>query len=402
MTTEMDTRMKVLCVDDEPNILEGLTLHLRRRYDVLSAPGGAAALAILEADPSIAVILSDMRMPGMDGATFLGRARQLVPDATRILLTGQTELGMAIEAVNTGQLFRFLTKPCSPVTLLAAVEAGAAHHRLLNSERVLLEETLQGCVKTLTELCALTNPLSFGRASRLKGLVSELAVKLNLRERWPVEVAAMLSQLGAMTLPVEMAEKFYYGTPLTAEEQKVIERLPQVTERLLGHIPRMEHVRSILSTYMRPYRRGEVVCLNPAPEAVTRGAHMLKAALDFDVLESSGLSEVVAINTMRSRADQYEPEVLEALASIRRRQDTQSRVCELPLDALREGMVLVEDVRLASGNLFVARGYQVKVGFVERARNFRPGTVREPIRVLVPAGMEVPANLLAPPSGLRR
>src|SRR4051812_43176501 len=98
---------KVLCVDDEPEILEGLSLHLRRRYDVLTATSGAAGLELLRADQSVAVVVSDMQMPSMNGAAFLMQARGIVPDAVRLLLTGHANLDSAIAAVNDGQIFRF-------------------------------------------------------------------------------------------------------------------------------------------------------------------------------------------------------------------------------------------------------------------------------------------------------
>ena len=151
-------RPKVLCVDDEPQVLEGLALHLRRSYDVVTATSGAAALDVLGKDGVTAVIISDMRMPAMDGAAFLSRARQLVPDATRILLTGQSSLAAAIGAVNDGHIFRFLTKPCAPPALMAAVGDGAEQHRLVRAEKVLLEQTLHGSIKAMTDILALANP----------------------------------------------------------------------------------------------------------------------------------------------------------------------------------------------------------------------------------------------------
>src|SRR5689334_10150530 len=103
-------KVRILCVDDERSLLDGLTLTLGRRYDVETATSGAQALELLERDPNRAVIMSDMRMPGMDGATFLAKARGMVPEAVRVLLTGQAEIETAIAAVNEGQVFRFLTK----------------------------------------------------------------------------------------------------------------------------------------------------------------------------------------------------------------------------------------------------------------------------------------------------
>jgi response regulator RpfG family c-di-GMP phosphodiesterase len=152
---------------------------------------------MLAREPAVAVIMSDMRMPGMDGATFLARARQVAPDAVRMLLTGQADVDAAAAAINEGQIFRFLTKPCPPPMLLAAFASAVEQHELITAERVLLEQTLHGSIKTLTDVLALVSPTSFGRATRIKQLVSDLAERLAIRERWQVEVAAMYRSLAA-------------------------------------------------------------------------------------------------------------------------------------------------------------------------------------------------------------
>jgi diguanylate cyclase (GGDEF)-like protein len=163
-------RAKVLCVDDEPQVLEGLRLQLGRRYEVLTALNGPEALEILTREPSIAAIVSDMRMPLMNGAAFLARARTVRPHAGRILLTGQTDLQSAIAAVNEAGILKFLSKPCPPPKLQAAIEAAIHHHRRSRSDtttmrRALSEELASEDLVTglasrkrftevLTELCA--------------------------------------------------------------------------------------------------------------------------------------------------------------------------------------------------------------------------------------------------------
>jgi CheY-like chemotaxis protein len=376
-------RLRVLCVDDEPNVLEGVSLHLRRRYDVVTAPNGQAALELLEKDASVAVILSDMRMPGMDGAQFLSRARQLRPAAVRMLLTGQTEMTAAIEAVNEGQIFRFLTKPCPPAALLAAVDAAAEQHRLLTLERVLLEQTLHGSIKILTDVLALTNPVSFGRANRLKTRVSELAPKLGLNETWQLELAAMLSQLGTITLPHDVAEKVHRGLELSEAEQKMVDRMPDVTEQLLANIPRLEGVRGILTRYMKPLRAAEVLSDDPQKRTLELSSRLLRVALDFDVLEAQGNSPAHALDALRGRGDRYDSQILDALAPYCADRSAREQLRELPLSALKVGMVFAEDVKFSTGALLAARGYEVTASFLERARNFRSGSVKEPIRVIV-------------------
>ena len=382
----MDTkpRSKILCVDDEPNILEGLSLNLRRRYEVITAPSGAAGLEVLQRGPAIEVVISDMRMPGMNGATFLSKARQVAPETVRMLLTGQTDLDSAIAAVNQGQIFRFLTKPCPPVALFIAVEAALEQYRLITAERVLLEQTLHGSIEALTDVLALTNPVSFGRAIRIKQLVSELATLLAMPERWQVEVAAMLSQLGCITLPAETLENVYYGRPLSEDEERMVAHLPAVAEQLLGRIPRLETVRAILASYPKSQRRHE--SRDSEEDLVHRGAQLLKVSSDFDVLETQGHTRSHALDIMRGRTEQYEPVVLRGLDTIRGSGSAREEIRELSLAALRVGMVLAEDVRMQTGTLLVTRGYEVTARFVERISNFRPGTVKDPLRVIVCRG----------------
>ena len=135
-------RHKILCVDDEAQVLEGLSLQLGRRYEVHTALSGAEALEILQREDRFAVLISDMRMPRMDGATFLARARTVAPNAARILLTGQTDLRSAIAAVNEAQVLKFLSKPCPPPELHAAVETAIEHHRQASGATTGLRRTL--------------------------------------------------------------------------------------------------------------------------------------------------------------------------------------------------------------------------------------------------------------------
>lgn len=134
-TTE---RPRILCVDDEPSVLEGLTRILRRQYDIQSAAGGDTALKRIQDDGPFAVVMSDLRMPKVDGISLLGQIRSIAPDTVRILLTGHADVSAAIDAVNQGNIFRFLTKPCPTEVLLQALNASVEQHSLITAERVLL------------------------------------------------------------------------------------------------------------------------------------------------------------------------------------------------------------------------------------------------------------------------
>lgn len=363
-------RIRILCVDDEPNVLEGISLHLRRRFDVETATSGAAGLEALTRNGAIAVVMSDMRMPGMDGAAFLTKARQIAPDAVRMLLTGQSDMDSAIAAVNEGQIFRFLTKPCPRDRLLAAFEAAVEQHRLITAERVLLEQTLHGSIKMLTDVLSLANPMAFGRASRIKGVAAELGRAVGAKALWPIEVAAMLSQVGCVTLPTKTIEKLYHGHPLTPDEQLATDRLPALGEQLLASIPRLEDVRSSL-IHQADHFDGMGKSPNALQgEAIPLGARILKIVLDFDMLEAQGLTASVALDTMRGRLGWYDPRLFDAFARLRGARGQQNEIREIPLRLVVTGMVFVEDVKTAAGVLLLPRGYEVTEGLVDRIRNF--------------------------------
>jgi response regulator RpfG family c-di-GMP phosphodiesterase len=365
----------ILCVDDEPQVLESLKLNQRRAHTVSTATGGAEALALLDQASDIAVIVSDMRMPGMNGAAFLAQARHKAPDAVRMLLTGQSDLDAAITAVNDGQVFRFLSKPCAPAQLLDAVAAAVTQHRLLTSERVLLQQTLHGSIQALTEMLAMVNPIAFGRSVRIRKLASELATRLQLGERWQLEVAAMLSQIGHVTLPAQVAEKAYYGLPLSADEDRLIQGLPALVEKLLAHIPRLETVLAILRNHPLghdgvPDTRG----LGAAEALVARqGAGVLRVAIDCDILESAdnGTAFDAVLRTLRGRTGTYAPHVLDALEALRGTKAT-ADIQKLALRELSVGMVFAEDVKTPGGVLLVARGYQITERVLDRIREFSP------------------------------
>jgi response regulator RpfG family c-di-GMP phosphodiesterase len=365
----------VLCVDDEPRVVDGLALHLRNDYQVLSANGAQSALQALKDHGAPAVIVSDMRMPGMDGATLLKHVKHLYPETTRILLTGDPGRDVAIAAVNEGQIFRYLTKPCPPDQLRAAIEAGVAHHRLLVAEKVLLQETLIGCIGALVDILAITNPVAFGRATRVKRVAADLAAAIGTKGFWQLEAAAMLSQIGYISLPTELVEKLHYGKRLTSEERVLADGAPQVAQKLLGRIPRLEPVMEILAASQQ--------VKSDLPEGLIKlGAGILRLVLEYDTQIAQGrpINEAIAaIRAQTSRHDAKWVEQLELLVGASVGAQDQS---EVAVGDLIPGMVFMNDLRTPVGTLLVPKGFEVTATFLERVRNFGPGILQERVRVL--------------------
>ena len=375
-TVNREELPSILCVDDEPRIVESLAVQLRRDYQVLAANGGNSALQLLKDKGAPAVIVSDMRMPGMDGATLLKHVRQLYPETTRILLTGEPGRDAAIAAVNEGQIFRFLTKPCPPDQLRSAIDAGVVHHRLLIAEKVLLQETLIGCIKALVDILAITNPVAFGRATRVKRLAAELAASTGRLSFWQLEAAAMVSLIGYISLPVDLAEKLYHGKRLTSDERLLADGAPAVAQKLLGHIPRLEQVMEILAA-----SRTKV----ELPDGLVKdGAGILRLVLEYDAQIAQGHSSDVALSSVRAQSGRYDVKLVTNLAALVGLSAGAPEVKEVAVAGLTPGMVFMDDLSTQIGTLLVPKGFEVTEAFLERARNFGPGILQEKVRVLAP------------------
>jgi response regulator RpfG family c-di-GMP phosphodiesterase len=372
-------RPRLLFVDDEPSVLEALAANLGRAFEVVTANSGADGLERLQAEADFAVVVSDMRMPKMDGATFLALARETAPDAVRILLTGQSDLDATIKAVNHGQIFRFLAKPCPRDTLRVTIDAAVKQYLLVTGERVLLEQTLRGSVKMLFDVLAITSPAAFGRANQIKTRVLQLALQLGVLDSWQLEIAALASQLGYIALPHDLCDKIEHQRALTEDELRIIERAPAFAEQLLANIPRLENVRAMLALHIRPPRR------NPNADGTTQmielGAHLLRAAIDIEAVETGRTEHSTSPVGLLIVPELYDPEVLEAVERQYRERPARLQTRHVAVANLRPGMVLAEDVRLVTGALLVARGYEVTNSFIERIKNFQPGMFAGEFRI---------------------
>jgi response regulator RpfG family c-di-GMP phosphodiesterase len=380
----------ILCVDDEARVVEGLTLHLRKDYKVYTALSGDEGLKKLKEMGEVAVVISDMRMPGMDGATFLKRVMSGYPEATRILLTGETGVDSAVLAVNEGQIYRFLTKPCAPEKLKSAVDSAVIQHRMVCAERILLRETLIGCIHALIDVLAITNPVAFGRAKRITRMAMQFADSMGCAGYWQLEAAAMLSQIGYLSLPVELVEKLYYGEQLTPEEKVLSEGVPQVANKLLDHIPRLEPVTQILAAVS--YTDAQLRKLGEG--TIGLGAIILSLVLEYDTLVTQGHSNDVAVQTVRGRSARYGETLVEKFATLVGAASGTTETRMMPLRLVRPGMIIQQDLRTHMGTLLVPRGFEVSETFLQRLHNFGSALLDEKIKVLVPAAQAVTEKMI--------
>lgn len=346
---------KILFVDDEPNILAGFERQLRKRYELETASSGTQGLATLEARGPFAVVVSDMRMPGMDGAQFLGRVYERYPNAVRVLLTGYADLRSAIEAVNQGHVFRFLTKPCPPEALTPAIDAALVQYRLQSAERELLDRTLRGSVQVLGEVLALANPTAFAQAVRVQKLIRELWAKIDGASDWAIDVAAVLSRLGYVAVPEVLITASNRGADLPPPERHQLARIPTITRDLLRPIPRLEQVLEIIDYLDVPFGQLSLTGTAKSGKAIPLGARLLKLTFDFDTLIARGVPRTQVLAHLQSRFECYDPDLLAVLETLIR-QEHEPEVREFWIPDLVCGMVLAEDLYSETGVLLLSSG----------------------------------------------
>lgn len=371
----MSSKPTILCVDDEVNILEGMKINLRKVGRILTAKSGAAGLKVLEENPDIAVVVSDMRMPEMDGATFLSKARDMRPDTVRILLTGFSDMEAAVRAVNEGQLFRFLTKPCPPDMLQPTIKAAIEQHRLVTAEKELLQRTLLGSVHALIEVMALDNPEAMGRAMRIRRRVRDIGRSVALPAIWPAEFAAIFSQLGLVALSEDVRQKLYYGRNLDETEKRSVNRSIESIVGIIGKIPRLEPAIAVLKTIAQDGKASDSI-----------ESRVVRAAMLIETCESRDLSQAEMLATLRAREDVLGSAIVAACGQPIADQDTAATaIISVAAADLAEGMVLVHDLQTENGVLLAPRGLTINASTLEHILNFTDRISADGIEVEVSA-----------------
>ena len=254
------------------------------------------------------------------------------------------------------------------------------------AEHVLLAQTLRGAIKALTDVLALTNPAAFGRGTRLKTGIGLLAQQIGMSDAWEVEIAALLLQLGAVTLPDATAEKLYSGAVLSPEEQKMVAGVPSATERIIGHIPRMEGVVQVLKDVGRRFDADN-------DRGPSLGGRMLRIVRDHDELESRGATRSRGARRHAGAQRHLRPRSCSRTTRGRWGSAARSRTPSTCASSrCASGMTFAEDVRHRGGTLLIARGYKVTGALLERLAHIPRGQVREPLRVIAGSPLGEPAQ----------
>jgi len=358
----------ILIIDDDLNLLAAMKRQLRGRFPLRAAEGGEAAIAHLkETQEPPAVIVCDMRMGGIDGVETLRQAKDLAPDAVRLMLTGNADMQTAIDAINNGSIFRFLTKPCPPAILEAGLEAALEQHRLITAERELLEKTLAGSIKVMMDLLAMTYPQGYSRATRIRKWVRKLNTSANMPHRWQLDIAAMLAPMGMMSLPDEILSKIHRGTPLTDAELRFYERVPELARDIISNIPRLQGVAQIVYLQSRGFDGSGFPEDGPTGVEIPIDARILKILNDLSEISKGMNPTAIDFAVLEVNASHYDMALfrkikatLETLVSSKKK--------TLQTAVLLPGMDLAEDVLGKGGRLILSGLTPLSETHIERLR----------------------------------
>ncbi len=376
-------RERILIVDDDPVTLAAVKGQLKKHFNVTAVDGPAEALIKLTNLGPFAVIISDLEMPGMNGIQFLVKASEIEPDTQRIMLTGHAEFDSALDAVNEGRVYQFLVKPCPAEKLLNVVNSAVRLYNLEKAEAELLDKTLMASVKILTEILAMVSPLAFGLASRIERTMNRLARQMEVENPWEFMVAAMLSQIGNVTLPLEVAEKMFTGEGLSEIETDMVEARTSIAHELISNIPRLDNVADIIEYQNKNYDGSGYPENDVAGDDIPLGARALNVALEYDRLVQTGHDSTETIEILRQQPRVYDPKVIISLEIIAQSDSTLEEL-EVMLDDLQPGMIIMDNIPMETGSLVLAKGQEVTASFKARLLNLHKTTgLKQPIRVLI-------------------
>ena len=377
-------KARILLVDDEPNVLSALRRQLREEYDVDVESDPTEALKKLDKAHPYAAVVSDYRMPKMNGIEFLNEIKLQSPDTTRLMLTGYADLDNAIRAVNDGNVFRFLTKPCERDNLLRNVAEAVRQHELVTAKKVLLEKTLKGSVDLLSEITAMVNPEAGERINRVRRYVRYFAEKKGVKDLWRYDIAAMLSQLGTLILPPGTLESLERGGEFTPEQLQMWEMHPVIAQSLVAKLPRLQSIADMIAYQLKGYDGSGTPRDNVKEEDIPLGGRILKIALDYDMARQREKNPQKAFLSLEQNLEAYDPELLyylEGMLGVEARYAIQT----VHMQDLAPGMVLHEDVVSKAGALLLRKSLELTKEKIDRIHMFAEKVgIPEEFTVLVP------------------
>ncbi|MEO5374194.1 MAG: response regulator [Alphaproteobacteria bacterium] len=380
---------KILFVDDDTNLLASMKRQLRRQHVIETASSGLDALFIIKSQPAFAVVVSDMRMPGMNGIEFLKAVKEVSPSTVRMLLTGHADLQTAVDAVNEGSIFRILSKPCQMELLESNINAALEQHRLVTAERVLLERTLVGSVSIMFQILSMTVPEAFGRANLVRDWVRRLPDGL-VGNVWQLEIAAMLAPLGMATIPGDVVTAAELGGILSEKNKRILAGAPQVAHDLIVKIPRLESVAEIVLLQDKGFDGSGYPPEGPEGVEIPTSARILKILQDLSKATVGFSPASDAFAQLEARQELYDPVLLQSIRQCLEVLPGEGEskggvVWEIPFARLSVDDILAANLELVDGQVVLSAGTRINASTLDRLSQLgKVRTIREPVKIKAP------------------
>jgi len=378
---------KVLLVDDEKNILDAYKRNMTGEFEILSAESGDAALGYFKKGEQIPLIVTDYKMPQMNGVELLEKVKTLSPNTVQIMLTGQAEMSAVINLINKTGIFRFLTKPCSPDDLINHIKDGLRQHQLITAEKELLGKTLSGSIKILIDLLALAKPQAFTKAKKIRDISKKIHQFLTTESSWQMEIAATLSQIGTVTMPDDVLKRSYRGITLSNDEMVMHNNHPLIGADMIKSIPRLEKIAEIIKYQLKNFDGTGVPYDSISGDNIPLGSRIIRIAADFDNLVTSGRSRDDALDELKRRPAFYDINLLKNISWIllgTPENKDNPMVLELTVEEIQEGMILAEDVKASDGTIIAGKDLQLSAPLIATFKNYaKNGQIKEKIQVIL-------------------
>jgi response regulator RpfG family c-di-GMP phosphodiesterase len=354
----------VLLVDDEINILNSHRRTLRNEFNFDVALSGMEALDLISKGKRYAVVVTDMRMPNMDGLELLQKIKTLSPNTVRMMLTGNSDQYTAVKAVNVGDIFRFINKPCDAETLITVIKAGINQYNLIVAEKVLLNKTLKGVINVLTEVLALANPDATECSIKMLEYMELLAKRLKLPASWKFVPMVQLSQLGYVIFPQEKLKYLENGLIISQEEKQLYSERPSLAASLIKQIPRMEKIAENILYQEKCFNGEGTPHDNVSGNNIPIGARMLKVVNDFIRFEKHEQSKEIAFSKLDKQKQFYDPKILRAFRTALNL-DIEFSLIMVKFVDLKEGMILNNRIYTKQQRLVARKGQMVSESLLQ-------------------------------------
>ncbi len=406
----------ILCVDDEPNILSALKRLFRGAgLAVHTAVGGHAGLALLETTP-VDVVISDMRMPEMDGTQFLEQVRQRWPDTVRLLLTGYSEINSIVGAINRGEIYRYISKPWDDNDVVLIVRQALERKTLeLEKRRLELLTTSQNeelrrlnthlearvaertqqlsaanerlkssfvtSIKIFSTLLEMRGGALSGHSRRVADLCRRIAAKLGLppQQQQDLFVAALLHEIGKVGFSDDLL-RTAVGSMSPPQLEQYRHHVVQA-EQLLMPLQELQSATDIISAQFERFD-GSGFPHKKAGDAIPLGARILAVASDYDNMQIGALvqkqlspSEAQTL-IQHAAGKRYDPQVVAAFIGVlggahkEAQESTTVEEVQLASEALEAGMVITRDLITPSGLLMLSAGHKLEGRLIQKIRDF--------------------------------